>query len=132
MIALKRIGFIKRPMHKQTLQFIRFNVNYIDNFENFPTTRYQELIDLWERKFNEIDALIKDGVEVVFPKEGFGSLSMPSELFVYLSNKLVSYGLLNPGSVQYQDVQETLGKVQGITDAEIIEKLYPFLDNPIT
>ena len=97
--------------------------SYIDNFEDFAPARYSELMKLWDRKFNEIDELIKDGVTVVFPKEGLGGLKMPSELFVYLSNKLVNYGLLNPGSVQYQDVQETLGNVQGITDAEIIEEL---------
>jgi hypothetical protein len=97
--------------------------SYIDNFEDFAPARYSELMELWDRKFNEIDELIKDGVTVVFPKEGLGGLKMPSELFVYLSNKLVNYGLLNPGSVQYQDVQETLGNVQGITDTEIIEEL---------
>ena len=96
---------------------------YVDYFDSFPASRYEELIAVWERKFNEIDSLIADGVTVVFPKNGLATAAMPSELFIYLSNKLAKYGLLNPGSTQYKDVQETLGKVQGISDTEIIEKL---------
>ena len=98
-------------------------VGYTDMFDSFPPRRYDELIKYWDNKFNEIDSLLSKGTTVVFPKGGLATASMPSELFVYLSNKLVKYGLLNPGSTQFKDVQETLGKVQGITDAEIIEEL---------
>lgn len=116
-------GFLHDSAEGMSIGLPIGEVGYSDMFDSFPPRRYDELIKYWENKFNEIDSLLSKGNTVVFPKGGLATASMPSELFVYLSNKLVKYGLLNPGSTQFKDVQETLGNVQGITDAEIIEEL---------
>jgi len=46
---------------------------------------------------------------------------MPQELFVYLSKRLFEvFQYINPGSTQFQEVMDTINKMQDITDEEIL------------
>jgi len=96
---------------------------YTDNFSTFNPERYDQVKEVWSKKFNTLSKLIKGGVTIALPKSGFGSTTMPSELYIDLSKQMLKFGVLNPDSAQYKDVEETIGDVQGISDAEIITEL---------
>jgi hypothetical protein len=48
---------------------------------------------------------------------------MPQELFVYLSKRLYEeFKYINPGSLKFQEISETIGRQQGISDQDIIQE----------
>jgi Fe-S-cluster formation regulator IscX/YfhJ len=48
---------------------------------------------------------------------------MPQELFVYLSKRLYEeFGYMNPNSIQFQEMYETVTNLQGISDEEILQQ----------
>jgi hypothetical protein len=90
-----------------------------DAMADTPYT-YESIKELYERRINEIKKVQDSGVVIAFPETGFGK-SLPQELFVYLSKRLFEeFGYLNPGSTQYDVVEELVYRTQGISDAEIL------------
>ena len=90
-----------------------------DAMADTPYT-YESIKELYERRINEIKKVQDSGVVIAFPETGFGK-SLPQELFVYLSKRLFEeFGYLNPGSTQYDVVEELVFKTQGISDVEIL------------
>ena len=90
-----------------------------DAMADTPYT-YESIKELYERRINEIKKVQDSGVVIAFPETGFGK-SLPQELFVYLSKRLFEeFGYLNPGSTQYDAIEELVSRTQGISDAEIL------------
>lgn len=93
-----------------------------DGMADTPYT-YESIKELYERRINEIKKVRDSGVVIAFPETGFGK-NLPQELFVYLSRRLFEeFGYLNPGSTQYDIVEEVVAQTQGISDAEILAQL---------
>jgi hypothetical protein len=101
---------------------ITSNARTNDNFTNVATTSYQNIKDSFENSINNIKNQLANGTSVAFSKDGYGDpLLMPEELFVYLSKRLYEeFRYVNPGSTKYQEVMDTINRVQGISDAEIL------------
>ena len=95
-----------------------------DYLATIPQAAYQKIKNNWEVKIANIKSLINDGVKVAFSEKGYGnSRVMPKELFVYLSRRLYEeFGYLNPDSIQFQEVYETITNLQGISDEEILQQ----------
>jgi hypothetical protein len=95
-----------------------------DYLSSIPASAYQKIKDNWEIKIANLKSLVKDGVKVAFSEKGYGnSRVMPQELFVYLSKRLYEeFGYLNPDSVQFQEIYETITNLQGISDEEILKQ----------
>ena len=90
-----------------------------DGMVNTPYT-YESIKQLYERRINEIKKVSESQVVIAFPESGFGK-NLPQELFVYLSKRLFEeFGYLNPGSTQYDVVEELVAQTQGISDSEIL------------
>jgi hypothetical protein len=105
-----------------------------DNFSNLEAGSYQAVKDLWERRINEIEKLMKSGnVKIALPETGFGDPElMPRELFVYLSKRLKTvFDYVNPGSTEGREEQQTKGKKQVITDQDIRDQ-FGLEENPFT
>jgi hypothetical protein len=95
-----------------------------DNLATIPQSAYQKIKNNWESKIASLKGLTNDGVKIAFSEKGYGnSRVMPQELFVYLSKRLYEeFGYLNPGSIQFQEVYETITNIQGISDEEILQQ----------
>jgi len=93
-----------------------------DGMANTPYT-YESIKELYERRINEIKKVNESQVVIAFPESGFGK-NLPQELFVYLSKRLFEeFGYLNPGSTQYDIVEELVAQTQGISDKEVLAML---------
>jgi len=95
-----------------------------DNLATIPQSAYQKIKNNWETKIASLKSLVNDGVQIAFSEKGYGnSRVMPQELFVYLSKRLYEeFGYLNPNSVQFQEMYETITNIQGISDEEILQQ----------
>jgi len=95
-----------------------------DNLATIPQSAYQKIKNNWESKIASLKRLTNDGVQIAFSEKGYGnSRVMPQELFVYLSKRLYEeFGYMNPNSIQFQEMYETVTNLQGISDEEILQQ----------
>jgi hypothetical protein len=117
-------GLIKLHAKDMSIGLITGLNSVEDGFDKVPQESYPVIKANFEAMIAQIKNLIDNGTDVAFSSNGYGNQStMPQELFVYLSKRLYEeFKYINPGSLKFQEISETIGRQQGISDQDIIQE----------
>jgi hypothetical protein len=112
--------------------FVTSDQSPMDNFMNAKPSDFMIIKGNFEKSIKEIKDMIKSGIPVAFPSEGFADAElMPQELFVYLSRRLYEeFNYINPGSTQYNEMLQLIEKTEGISDRMVDELLLDKDEDP--
>ena len=121
---LKGQVILKKLANNSSVGIITGQNSVKDSFSKLDPKNYKLVKANIEKSIAQINQVIQDGGKVAFSINGYGDpVSMPQELFVYLSKRLFEeFQYLNPGSEFTQEVSKEVAKYQPITDAEILAK----------